>query len=284
MSGRILSDFRAVGTYDHTNGRVEITSDINGFLTATESATLGNGGNDPQGVNFYLKVVRADAVLNAQNLNTQNVSFETGEWSYDLSGGTVYFERQTTESSSVNSSDPVNFGADADGVEVYGAIMPNLFNQSDTRIIQSGVISSGTDYTNASTTTDTDLSDELLITQTDPSSVLEISYSGYGQIERTTSSGTAGSDDARARLRMNWFDGTTWTGLSTTRFAGAINTGAANSGVIYINPTFFIEVGSAALNTSGQWQIRLRGKVDFNDNVLTMSDTQMLYREVLRQH
>lgn len=279
---RILSDFRAVGTYDHTNGRVEITSDINGFLTATESATLGNGGNDPQGVNFYLKVVRSDAVLNAQNLNTQNVSFETGEWSYDLSGGTVYFERQTTESSSANSSDPVNFGADVDGVEVYGAIMPSLFHPTDTRIIQSGSISSGTDYTNSSTTTDADLSDELLITQTDPSSVLEIAYSGYGQVERTTAAGVSGSDDARARLRMNFFDGSVWNGFSTTRFAGAINTGSANSGVIYISPSFLVEAGSAALNGSGQWQIRLRGKVDFDDNVVTMSDTHIIYREVIR--
>lgn len=243
----ILADYRAIGTYDNSTGIITITSEINGFDTSTGSATAGNFGNDPEGVNFPLKVVFKDAVLNADNINTSLTDWERGEWSYSNTAGTITFERQTTERSS-NGSAAVDFSGSE--VEVFGAFSANQFPKL-VQILQRPNVHYGTNLqTGITSQTAVSAADSYSVTPLSSTSLLKVSMSVNTRAIRTTSGGTA-----RSEIGLQYNNSSGSNVPVRSHAVGMVNNPADPDQGTRIDVCIHATLDQSMLNPSGDWEI-----------------------------
>lgn len=278
---KLLSDFKALCHYDSATQKFIIDSEINGWLTATQSATIGAGG-DPEGIEFAVKVYNASADFEG----AVNDHWERMVATYSIDGSEVSFERVDTKASSTGG--PITTFSDApSSLVIYGVASPedvvdiqtrlsNLESIPGTKILQRDVVIDSTDFINA-TTSLAALSVPLVITPVSGASVLIANVFGDYRIVGDLSSTTL-----RARLILQYKDGSgAWTDIGASYLLGHVNVEASSTTPqLYVPPSFTTKLSASNKNPDGDWELRVAGEVDFANSAIHSYHTGFDYTEI----
>lgn len=278
---KLLSDFKALCHYDSATQKFIIDSEINGWLTATQSATIGAGG-DPEGIEFAVKVYNASADFEG----AVNDHWERMVATYSIDGSEVSFERVDTKASSTGG--PVTTFSDApSSLVIYGVASPedvvdiqtrlsDLESMPGTKILQRDVWIDSTDFSNA-TTTMVPLSVPLVVEPISDDSMLLVQTFGDYRII-----GDLSAAALRARLIMEYKDGAgSWNQIGASYFYGHVNIEASSTTPqIYTPPSFTTKFLSSNKNPDGNWEFRVAGEVDFANSAIHSYHTGFDYTEI----
>jgi hypothetical protein len=161
---------------------------MDGFLSATLSAYLGNDDSDPEGVEFNIKVIQDKAI------ETDATVWEEMNASYHDASGTIYFERQSTVASSTGSAisfDAKEVGGDSN-LTMYGVTGVQHFGGQRMERPKTPTVSGSYQITYANPTgTSYDASSATLIRPKNTDAWLTIDASGYVETIRDTGTSVA---------------------------------------------------------------------------------------------
>lgn len=190
MTAKILTHFLDKCYYDSATERFYVESGMDGFLSATLSAYLGNDDSDPEGVEFNIKVIQDKAI------ETDATVWEEMNASYHDASGTIYFERQSTVASSTGSA--ISFDAKEVGgssnLTMYGVTGVQHFGGQRVERNKEPTVSGSNQITYANPTgTSYDASDVTSVRPKNTNAWLTIDASGYVETIRDASTTVAHS-------------------------------------------------------------------------------------------
>lgn len=288
----VMDRFLALAHYDADTENFVIDSDVNGFLTAKQSATraidLATLGNitDPQGFEFELMVKYQGADFDNSNLD----EWEHISASYEDNSGVIAFHRERTMSSSTGGA--ITFDAGSANLVIFATAGAEQFaqisqRQNDSRLLQEGLVTStvfggsvlgqsftsgysGTAVTNGSTGT-------MIVTPRSADSTLYIDY-----FAEVLSRNTATGQSFRCVTIGRYIDssGSPVDRGESITIGGVTFPNDDNMG-INSSVASSIDLDSTHLNADGNWEFVLGIRISDANSEISLQGLRVHYREVL---
>lgn len=262
MTAKVISRFRAKCNYDSVNERFYVDSDLPPFLTGTAAAWAANNDVDPEGVEFNLMVQYGD----------NSEVWEEFNGSYHLDGTDVYFQRQSTEISSL-SNGKVTFDPGTSNLDIYG-VAGNQHFKLISEIAESikEVDYSGSNYVVVSGGSSSVCDD---ITITPRSDNVDLTINGYINF-------TINANSSITYARTNYeifYINSSGSEIKFFDIQSGHRSGSSSSQESYSQIYINRRLNNIALNSSGDWQLRFKtnptGDSSVSTNDITLTTKQI---------
>ena len=264
----VLDNVMAIGHYDAATQRFIVTSNTTKFdpvaQAAARSVSSYTGGviTSPEGQIFEIKVVGRTGGSDVEHLFATYLTDGDGRPTFTRVANSTIVSSQN--------NGPVSFSEDSESIVIYGVAGNHHFGhikqrENDTRVNRLPFFSDSTDHDITSTSLVT-LYEQVFTSSFDLST-----FEATADIDlRMAKVVGTNPSSLRGRVVREFLNSSgTWTAVGSSILIGYQSITVANTTTSVFDYQFLdITLNTNQKNPSGDFQVRLRGEVDFADNRL----------------